>query len=152
VAVIAVVLVLLPVAGRSRSITAFIQHFMGDVFGVIIAWYLTGVFSRRAAPRAAVLGAAAGTVLAVSLDIFTALNFAYVGFLSSAATVVVTLVLSRWEAPPEAGKLRNLTVWARDHGPEASKSPAWPGVWKWSIGSLAVYIALTIGWEWFLRR
>jgi Na+/proline symporter len=152
VAVIAVVVMLLPVAGRSRSITAFIQHFMGDVFGVIIAWYLTGVFSRRAAPRAAFFGAASGTALAVSLDVFTPLNFAYVGFLSCVATVVITLLLSRWEAPPHDGKLRNLTVWARDRGPEADPPSSWHGVWTWAGGSLVIYIALTLGWEWFLRR
>jgi solute:Na+ symporter, SSS family len=145
VLVIAAVLMLLPAAGRSRSITAFIQHFMGDVFGVIIAWFLAGAFSRRATPRAAFVGAIAGIVLAVSLDIFTPLNFAYVGFLSFVMAFGATLVLSRLETPPEPWKLKDLTVDANHNG-------SWPGVWAWSLGSFAVYAALTFAWEWYLRR
>lgn len=152
VLLIAVVLVLLPVAGRSRSITAFIQHFMGDVFGVIIAWFLTGVFSRRATPRATFIGAVVGIILAILLDACSPLNFAYVGFFSCAATVIVALVLSRWEPPPGADKLRGLTIYAADRGAEATASSSWPGVWKWSFGSLGVYLALTLCWEWYLRR
>jgi SSS family solute:Na+ symporter len=150
---IAVVVALLPVAGRSRSITAFIQHFMGDVFGVIMAWFLVGAFSRRAAPRAAFLGAMAGTTVAVSLDIFTRINFAYVGFLSFAVTVAATLILSRREKPVSPEKLRDLTVYRvdRSEGPAASSS-SWPGIWKWACGSLAVYLALSLIWEWYLRR
>ncbi len=152
VLVIAAVLVLLPVAGRARSITAFIQHFMGDVFGVIVAWFLVGAFSRRAAPRAALLGAVAGTVAAVSLDIFTPVNFGYVGFFSFAVAVAVTLLLSRWEAPPPFTKLKNLTVHTIGRGPAAEAYPSWPGIWKWSLGSLAFYLVVTFAWEWYLRR
>ena len=149
--VIALVVALLPVAGRSRSITAFIQHFMGDVFGVIMAWFLVGAFSRRAAPRSAFQGAMAGTVIAVALDIFTGINFAYVGFLSFAVTVAGTLILSRWEKPVPAEKLRDLTVYRMDQSVAAS-SASWPGVWKWACGSLVVYLALTLVWESYLRR
>lgn len=147
---IAAVVALLPAAARSRSITAFIQHFMGDVFGVIMAWFLVGAFSRRAAPRSAFLAALSGTMAAVSLDIFTTINFAYVGFLSFVVTVAVTLILSRWEKPLAAEKLRDLTVYRVDRS--AGAAPSWPGVWKWSCGSLAVYLALTLLWEWYLRR
>jgi len=149
---IAVVVALLPAAEHSRSITAYIQHFMGDVFGVIIAWFLVGTFSRRAAPRAALSGAVVGIALAVSLDAFTRLNFAYNGFLSCVATVAVTLILSHWESPPAAGQLRDLTVYASDRGADAAAAPSWPGLWKWSIGSLAVYLAITLCWELYLRR
>lgn len=152
VLVIAAVLILIPVAERSRSITAFIQHFMGDVFGVIIAWFLVGAFSRRAAPRAAFSGAVAGIVLAVSLDLFTGLNFAYVGFLSAVIAILLTLALSRWESPVSAGKLRDLTVYQVDRNAGGNRSPSWPGVWKWSVGSLSVYATLTLCWEWYLRR
>ena len=150
--VIAAVLALLPVAGRSRSITAFIQHFMGDVYGVIMAWFLVGAFSRRAAPRAAFRGAMAGTMAAVSLDIFTQVNFAYVGFSSCVVTVAATLVLSRWEKPVPLEKLRDLTVYKVDRSDgAASSSASWPGIWKWSAGSLAAYLLLTLAWEWYLR-
>jgi SSS family solute:Na+ symporter len=145
-AVIAAVVLLLPVAARSRSIIAFIQHFMADVFGVMIAWFLVGAFSRRAAPRAAFSGAVAGIVLAVCLDLGTALNFAYVGFLSFLSTVAVTLVLSRREAPVAAEKLSGLTV--RHDAADSS----WSGIWKWSLGSLAAYLIATLCWELYLRR
>jgi len=151
--VIAAVVALLPVAGRSRSITAFIQHFMGDVFGVIMAWFLVGAFSRRAAPRAAFLGATCGTTVAVTLDVFTEINFAYVGFLSFAVTVATTLILSRWEKPVPPEKLRDLTIYPGDQtAGTVTSSASWPGVWKWSCGSLAVYLAMTLIWEWYLRR
>jgi len=152
VLVIAAVVILLPVAGRSRSITAFIQHFMSDVFGVIMAWFLVGAFSRRAAPRAAFLGALTGMAAAVSLDIFTEINFAYVGFLSFLATVVVTLVLSGGEPVVPVATLPDLTVYGADRSAgAAASSSSWPGVWKWGLGSLAAYLLLTLTWEWYLR-
>lgn len=153
VLVIAAVLALLPVAERSRSITAFIQHFMGDVYGVIMAWFLVGAFSRRAAPRAALLGAILGTISAVTLDTLTTINFAYVGFLSFAVTVTATLLLSRWEKPVPIEKLRDLTVYGAGGDPlTPASSTAWPGVWKWGLGSLMAYLTLTLVWEWYLRR
>ncbi len=148
---IAIVVLLLPVAGRSRSITAFIQHFMGDVFGVIIAWFLVGAFSRRATPRAALSGAVAGILLAVPLDVLTTLNFAYVGFLSFLCTVLLTLVLSRWEAPVAAVKTRDLTV-RRAPCDAGAPNSSWNGIWKWSLGTLTVYLIATLCWELYLRR
>jgi len=112
-----------------------------------------GAFSRRAAPRAAFQGAMAGTILAISLDIFTRINFAYVGFLSFAMTVAATLILSRWEKPVAAEKLRDLTVYRVDRSDgAAAASSSWSGVWKWACGSLAIYLALTLIWESYLRR
>jgi solute:Na+ symporter, SSS family len=151
VLVIAIVLVLLPVAGRSRSITAFIQHYMGDVWGVIIAWFLTGAFSRRATPRAAFAGAVAGVLLAVSLDVLTSVNFAYVGLLSFLCTAGVTLVLSRWETPAASGQMLPLTVYG-SAGDSVAGATTWAGIWKWAVGSLVVYLIGTIAWEWYLRR
>jgi hypothetical protein len=124
---------------------------MGDIFGVIIAWFLVGAFSRRAAPRAAFSAAVAGILLAVSLDVLTTLNFAYVGFLSFLCTVLVTLVLSRWEAPVAAEKVRDLTVQRAPSGAGGANS-SWKGVWRWSLGSLTAYLVATLCWELYLRR
>jgi SSS family solute:Na+ symporter len=149
-AVICAVLLLLPMVGRSRSVTAFLQHFMGDVYGIIAAWYLSGVFSRRATARAAWLGGLGGLAVSVTLDAATRINFAYVGFLSFAAATLLILWFSRWEPPPTSGQLAGLTVYAPSSGDPRDRG--WAGL-KWYAGAaFVVYAAATIAWELYLRK
>ena len=51
-----------------------------------------------------------GVLFAVLLDIFTAVNFAYIGFFSFVYTITAALVLSLFETPVPLEKLTNLTV------------------------------------------
>ena len=45
-AVMVLVIFLIPLAAEYQTVMKFVQSFLGDVFGVIIALFLVGIFSR----------------------------------------------------------------------------------------------------------
>jgi len=143
---------LVPVAMHSLSAVTFVQTFFGDVLGVVVALYVVGMFSRRATAWAAFAAMLSAIALAVGLDLFTELNFAYVGFLSFAYATVATLVLSRLEPAPDLESLTNLTVHTLSdvRGPWVGLH-AWPALWKWALGLGAGWFVLTGIWEWYVR-
>jgi SSS family solute:Na+ symporter len=148
VVIIVLSLFLVPFAAQSRTVTQFIQSLVADMFGVIIALYLVGIFSVRAAPRAAFIAMVTGIILAGYLDFCTEISFPNVGIFSFAWAVLVTLIFSRFEKPPTQDQLENLTV----HTIPGVKGPfiglaAWPGLWKWIVGLAVFWIGLTIAWE-----
>ncbi len=120
----------------------FIQSFYGDVLGVVVALYCVGIFSTRATPGAALIAMISGVLFAVVLDVFTQINFTYVGFFSFLYTLAAALILSRFEKPMPIESLTNLTVHTL---PDAKGIwvglKAWPNLWKW---------ALLIGLCWFI--
>jgi len=145
-------LCLIPVAISRESAVTFVQEFFGDLMGVVVALYLVGVFSRRATARAAFFVMITAIALAVGMHIGSSMNFAYRGALSFAYAVAATLVLSRFERPPAAAQLTNLTV----HTLEDVQGPwvglhAWPGLWKWALTIAAGWFAFTAAWEWYGR-
>lgn len=152
VAAMLVALTLIPVVVRAQSAVTFVQDSFGDVLGVVVALYVVGIFSRRATARAALVAMITALVLAVGLHIWSDWNFAYRGFLSFAYAVVATLVLSRFDPPPDPADLKNLTV----HTIEDVQGPwiglqAWPGLWKWALGISLVWFTFTALWEWYGR-
>lgn len=143
---------LVPVAMRARSAVTFVQDFFGDVLGVVVALYLVGVFSRRATARAAFTAMITAIPLAVGLHVWSDWNFAYRGFFSFAYALAATLILSRFEPPPDPARLVNLTV----HTVENVRGPwvglkSWPGLWKWAVGISVGWFAFTGIWEWYGR-
>jgi SSS family solute:Na+ symporter len=151
-AVMLVALALLPVVARAQSAVTFVQDFFGDLLGVVVALYVVGIFSRRATARAALVAMITALLLVVGLHIWSDWNFAYRGFLSFLCAVVMTLVLRRFEPPPERAQLTNLTV----HTVEDAPGPwvglkAWPGLWKWALGISLGWFAFTALWEWYGR-
>lgn len=152
VAVMIVAVSLIPLVSKAPSAVTFVQDYFGDVMGVVIALYIVGIFSRRATARAAFMTMLTAIALAVGLHIWSDWNFAYRGFLSFAYAVVATLVLSRFEPPPDPEKLTNLTV----HTLEDVRGPwvglhAWPGLWKWALAISGAWFAFSATWEWYGR-
>jgi uncharacterized sodium:solute symporter family permease YidK len=131
----------------------FIQNFYGDVLGVVVALYAVGIFSTRATPRAAFVSMVSGVAIASCLDIFTKVNFTYVGFISFLYTIAATLILSRFEPAIPRERLANLTVYTL---PDA-KGPwvglkSWPALWKWALAIAITWFSFCAAWEWYVTR
>ena len=146
--IMAITFFIIPAIMKSESAVTFLQMMYGDFLGVVIALYLAGIFSRRATPRAALFSMISGIAVAVMLDIFTPLNFAYVGLFSFLYALTGTLVLSRFENPLSDERLKNLTIYTV----EDAKGPfiglkAWPGMWKWAIGLVVGWFTVSLIWE-----
>ena len=153
VVVIVAAALLIPLAARSTIIIEFIQSMVADLFGVIIALFLVGIFSKRATPKAAFYSMVSGTILAVALDVATDMNFAWVGVFSFSFSVIATLLLSYFEKPVPIGKLRNLTVFTLDdvRGPWVGQK-AWPNLWKWIVGIFVGWHLIILAWEYLIRH
>ena len=149
---LAVAMLLVPVLAKSPTAMGLLQAYYADLFGVIVALYLAGMFTTRATPWAALSSVVLGLATAIVLDVCTSLNFAYVGFFSFAATLGLTLVLSRFESPVPRERLANLTV----HTLEDVKGPwvglhAWPALWRWALALAAGWFGLSAAWEVYVR-
>lgn len=143
---------LVPLLMKSEAAMQFVQAFYADLFGVIVGLYLAGLFSTRAAPRAALFAILSGLAVAITLDKYSHLNFAYVGFFSFAYTLVTTLVLSRFERPVPRERLTNLTIFTLQDvkGPWVGLK-AWPALWKWALLLAAGWFSASAGWEYVVR-
>jgi SSS family solute:Na+ symporter len=144
---------LFPLIIKSQSAMTFIQNFYGDVLGVVVALYVTGIFSTRATPRAAFIALVTGVAFAVALDVFTPINFTYVGFFSFLYTLGAALFLSRYEPALAPERLTNLTI----HTLPDAKGPwvglsSWPGLWKWALFIAAIWFSFSAVWEWYVTR
>jgi SSS family solute:Na+ symporter len=149
---------LVAVFRKEQSAMARLQSIYADVLGVIVAIYIVGMFSRRAAPRGAFVGMIVGIALAAAMELLPrlnpslTLNFAYVGFFSFVGTIMVTMLLSFFENPVAVERLKNLTI----HTLEDVKGPwvglkAWPGLWKWALLMAAAWFGASAAWEWYVR-
>lgn len=150
---ILITIALFPLVAKSQSAMAFIQSFYGDVLGVVVALFMIGIFSTRVTPKAAFASMIVGVVFAVALDIFTPINFTYVGFLSFVFTIITAQLLCRFEAPIPRERLTNLTVHTlpdTTHFWVGLKS--WPGLWKWAVFIAASWFVFSIWWEFFLVK
>jgi SSS family solute:Na+ symporter len=150
--VIIAALALIPFAAQYRTVTKFIQSLVADMFGVIIALYLVGIFSKRAAPRAAFIAMVSGILFAMYLDFGTEISFPNVGMFTCIYSGVAAMALSRFEKPPSREKLENLTV----HTISDAKGPfiglaAWPKLWKCILAIVVLWVGLTVFWELYIR-
>ena len=145
-------LVLIPYAAESRTVTKLIQSLVADMFGVIIALYMVGIFSTRATPKAALTAMVSGICLAIYLDFGTDISFPNVGIFSFVFSVIMALVLSRFEKPPTKEKLENLTVYTIPgvKGPFVGLA-AWPNLWKAIAAIAGFWLILTAAWEIYIR-
>ncbi len=146
-----ITIALFPLVVKSQSAMAFIQSFYGDVLGVVAALYIVGIFSKRAAPRAAFYSMVSGVAFAALLDIYTPINFAYIGFLSFLFTVAASFLFSIFEQPKTEAELENLTVHTLPdvRGPWVGLK-AWGNLWKWAIAVALLWISFSIIWEWLV--
>lgn len=144
---------LFPLVAKSQSVMAFIQSFYGDVLGVVVALFTIGIFTTRVSPWSAFIAMVSGVVFSVSLDIFSPVNFTYIGFFSFVFTIATALVLSRFEAPVPLEKLTNLTIHTL---PDAKGFwvglKSWPNLWKWAIYIAIVWFSFSAWWEWVLMK
>jgi len=147
-------LAIIPIIRKSDSVMGFIQDFYAYVFGVVMAIYLIGMFTKRIAPWSGFIAMITSVALTILLDIFTDVNFAYIGVFSFIATGVIFFTLSIFEqkrAPMI--DLENLTI---DTLPD-TKGPwvglkAWPGLWKWALAVAASWFVFSYVWELLMRH
>ena len=144
---------LFPLIIKSQSAMTFIQNFYGDVLGVVVALYIAGIFSTRTTPRAGFIALVSGVAFAVGLDVFTPINFTYVGFFSFLYTLAAAHILSRFEPAMARERLTNLTIFTL---PDA-KGPwvglkSWPNLWKWALFVAGCWFSFCILWEWYVSR
>ncbi|MHC4165433.1 MAG: sodium:solute symporter family transporter [Planctomycetota bacterium] len=147
-------LALMPIIANAESVMVFIQDFYAYVFGVVMAIYLIGIFTKRVAPWSGFIAMISSVALTVTLDIFTDVNFAYIGTFSFIVTIVIFFTASIFEQKKSPMiDLTNLTI----HTLSDAKGPwvglkAWPGLWKWALAVAASWFAFSYGWQLLMRH
>lgn len=128
-----------------------IQKFLGDIFGVLIAIYILGIFFKRTTARASFIAMIIGVILGFSIHITTDINFAYIGTLQFVVVMILALVLSQFEKPKTNAELENLTIWTLPDvkGPWIGLQ-SWPGLKYWAIGLPVFWFIITFLWEWYM--
>ena len=144
---------ILPFALKSEIITGFIQSLVADLFGVVIALFLVGIFSTRATSKAAFASMILGITATVILDIYSEINFVNIGIFSFTVTTQLVVILSFFEIPKTKEELRNLTIFTL----EGTKAPwvglkSWPRLGSWIIAIAAGWWGLTYLWEWLVSN
>ena len=130
-----------------------IQKFLGDVFGVLIAIYLLGIFFKRTTSNGVLIAMAVGTALGFYLDIATDMNFALVGSIQFTVVMILGIVLSWFQPAPDMARLQNLTIWTLSDvsGPWIGLK-SWPGLVRWAIGLPLTWFTITAIWEWYMSN
>jgi len=151
--VIILIFVFVPLFLGARSAMEMVQGFLGNVMGVIIALFVLGIFFKRTTSWAAFGSMLVGLILAFALDILTDINFAFIGTLSFAVTVILGYALSFMETPKTAEKLTNLTIWTLEDvkGPWVGLK-SWPKLWVWAIVLPVIWISITLVWDWYMVK
>jgi SSS family solute:Na+ symporter len=154
VVTILIALALIPIIQEAKSVMVFIQSFYAHVFGVVMAIYLIGIFTKRVAPWSGFIAMISSVALTITLDTFTDINFAYIGVFSFFATTVIFFAASIFEQERTPMiDLENLTI----HTLSDAKGPwvglnAWPGLWKWALAVAASWFAFSYGWQLLMRH
>jgi SSS family solute:Na+ symporter len=147
-------LAIIPIIQKADSVMVFIQDFYAYVFGVVIAIYLIGMFTKRIAPWSGFIAMISSVALTITLDTFTDINFAYIGVFSFIVTIVIFFAASIFEQKRTPTiDLENLTI----HTLTDTKGPwvglkAWPGLWKWALAVAASWFAFSYGWQLLMRH
>jgi hypothetical protein len=91
--------------------------------------------------------------IAIAMDNFTQIAFAYIGVFSFITTVVGFLIMSSFEKSQRPkSSLENLTVYTLPDvkGPWVGLA-AWPGLWKWALALGLSWFAFSYGWESYMH-
>ena len=147
--VLVIAFFIIPVAAKEQTVTRLIQDLISIPLGVMIALYLVGVFSTKATPWAAFIGAITGTIVAIMIYFFFPdINFLNRGIFGFATVVITTVALSFFEKRQSIESLENLTVFTLSDvkGPWVGLA-SWSNLWKWILGIIAGWFALTALWE-----
>jgi SSS family solute:Na+ symporter len=146
-------LALIPIIKEAESVMVFIQDFYAYVFGVVVAIYLIGMFTKRVAPWSGFIAMITSVALTIVLDILTEVNFAYIGVFSFLITIVIFFTLSIFEQKriPKTD-LENLTI----HTLTDTKGPlvglkAWPALWKWALAVAISWFAFSCFWQQLMK-
>ncbi len=145
-------LALIPIISKADSVMGFIQDFYAYVFGVVIAIYLIGMFTKRVAPWSGFIAMITSVALTIVLDILTDVNFAYIGVFSFLITIVIFFALSLFEKQRKPVDLENLTI----HTLTDTKGPlvglkAWPALWKWALAVAVSWFAFSCFWQQLMK-
>jgi len=147
-------LALIPIIRKSDSVMGFIQDFYAYVFGVVMAIYLIGIFTKRVAPWSGFIAMIGSVALTITLDAFTDINFAYIGVFSFIATAAIFFAVSMFEqGRTPMMDLKNLTI----HTLSDTRGPwvglkAWPGLWKWALAVAASWFVFSYAWQVLMRH
>lgn len=147
--VLTIAFFIIPVAAKEQTVTRLIQDLISIPLGVMIALYLVGVFSTRATPWAAFIGALSGTLVAIMIYFFCPeINFLNRGIFGFITVVAVTMFISLFEKRQSTESLRNLTVFTLNDvkGPWVGMG-SWRNLWKVILGIIAGWFALVAVWE-----
>ncbi|WP_430811885.1 MULTISPECIES: sodium:solute symporter family transporter [unclassified Carboxylicivirga] len=151
--VLTIAFFIIPVAAKEQTVTRLIQDLVSIPLGVMIALYIMGVFSTKATPKAAFIGALAGTFVSFVIYFFASdINFLNRGIIGFSVVILTTVLISFFEKMPKGKSLENLTV----HTLTGVKGPfvglhAWPGLFKWIVGIIVAWFTLTFIWELMIR-
>lgn len=153
VSIVIALFLILPFAMKSEIITGFIQGLVADLFGVIIALFLIGIFYPRATSKASFASMVIGLAATVTLDIYTDINFVNIGIFSFSITTILVIMLSFFEKPKSREELRNLTIFTLD----GVKAPwvglkSWPRLGLWIVLIISGWWELTYLWEWLVSK
>jgi high-affinity Fe2+/Pb2+ permease len=151
---LAIAFLIIPVAAREQTVTRLIQDLISIPLGVMIALYLVGVFSTRATPWAAFIGALTGTLVAVAIYFFfPEINFLNRGIFGFATVVVTALGLSYFEKRQSLESLENLTVFTlKDASGPWVGLASWPGLWKVIFILVGGWFGIVAIWEILVAR
>lgn len=128
-----------------------IQEFLGNIFGVLIAIYLLGIFFKRTTAKASLIAMLIGVVFGMTLGVTTELNFAVIGTMQFVLVMVLAIVGSYFEKPMSDQQLENLTIWTLPDvkGPWIGLQ-AWPRLKYWAIGLPLFWLLVTALWQWYM--
>ncbi len=146
---LAIAFFIIPVAAKEQTVTRLIQDLISIPLGVMIALYLVGVFSTRATPWAAFIGALTGTVVAIAIYFFYPnINFLNRGISGFVTVILTTVIISFFEKRQSIESLENLTVFTFSgvKGPWIGLG-SWNNLWKWILGIIVGWFAITAVWE-----
>jgi len=151
--VVILALLVFSVILKQRSAMEFIQKFISFVLAVIIALFLTGIFSRRTTSRAALIGGIFGILLSTIAFFTFKINFAYTCLFVFLSTSLMIILLSFFETPQNEEQLKNLTIFTIPgvKGPFAGHH-SWPGLWKWTLIIILIWVAFIYSWEVFIIK
>jgi SSS family solute:Na+ symporter len=145
------IFLIMPFYMGSDSSIMLIQDFLGSFMGVLIAIFILGLFFTRTTSWASFSAMIVGTIVGFYMGFFTDYNFGYTGTASFLVTIILGVILSKFETGKSRDQLTNLTIWTLPDvkGPWIGLK-AWPNLKWWAIGLPISWVLITLLWEWLI--